>query len=74
MVVKTAYMIAITRRENVIGVALMVGAVDFFGKEMDVMALLEDQVVINVRLNQVSTCLSEFSIYWLFLCSTYFFK
>ena len=63
MVVKTAYMIAITRRENVIGVALMVGAVDFFGKEMDGMALLEDQVVINVRLNQVSTCLFEFSIY-----------
>ena len=31
MVVKTAYMIAITKRENVIGVVLMVGAVDYYG-------------------------------------------
>ena len=31
MVVKTAYMIAITKRENVIGVVLMVGAVELIG-------------------------------------------
>ena len=63
MVEKTAYMIAITKRESVIGVVLMVGAVELIRQEMDVMALLEDQVVINVGLNQVSSCLFEFIVY-----------
>ena len=55
MEAKIAGLDAIHNKANAIGVALMVGAVEKVGLEMDVMALLGDLavLVINAYLNQV---------------------
>ena len=53
MVSKIAGMVAISRKENVPGVAQMVGVVEKIGLEMVVMVLLGDLAVIVVYLNQV---------------------
>ena len=49
---------AITSRESATIAAIMVGAVEQVGQEMDVMVLLGDRPIINVYLNQV--CLNVF--------------
>ena len=52
MKAKIAGMNAIHKKANAIGVALMVGAVEKVGLEMDVMALLGGLLITNVCLNQ----------------------
>ena len=51
MAAQIAGLDAIINKANVIGVALMVGAVEKVGLEMDVMALLGGLLIINVCLN-----------------------
>ena len=51
MKAKIAGMNAIHKKANAIGVALMVGAVEKVGLEMDVMALLGGLLITNVCLN-----------------------
>ena len=51
MEAKIAGMDAIHNKANAIGVALMVGAVEKVGLEMDVMALLGGLLITNVCLN-----------------------
>ena len=53
MLVKIVGLDAIINRESVTGAALMVGAVEKVGQEMDVMVLLGDHPTINAYLNQV---------------------
>ena len=53
MVSKIAGMVAISRKENVPGVAQMVGAVEKIGLEMDAMVILVGQTIINAYLKQV---------------------
>ena len=55
MVSKIAGMVAISRKENVPGVAQMVGVVEKIGLEMDVMVILVGQTIINAYLKQVCT-------------------
>ena len=55
MVSKIAGMVAISRKENVPGVAQMVGAVEKIGLEMDAMVILVVQIIINAYLKQVYT-------------------
>ena len=65
MVSKIAGMIAISRKENVPGVAQMVGAVEKIGLEMDAMVILVGQTIINAYLKQV--CTLSFLLYLLVL-------
>ena len=51
MKVMIAGLAAITSRESATIAAIMVGAVEQVGQEMDVMVLLGDQTTINVYLN-----------------------
>ena len=55
MVSKIVGMVAISRKENVPGVAQMVGAVEKIGLEMDAMVILVGQIIINAYLKQVCT-------------------
>ena len=55
MVSKIAGMFAISRKENVPGVAQMVGAVEKIGLEMVAMAILAGQTIINAYLKQACT-------------------
>ena len=52
MEAKIAGLDAIHNKANAIGVALMVGAVEIVGLEMDVMVLLGGLLITNVCLNQ----------------------
>ena len=58
MLVKIAGLDAIKNRESVTGAAVVVGAVEKIGQEVDVMAVLGDHQTINVYLTQV--CLQMF--------------
>ena len=59
MVAKIVGMDAPKNRENVIGVELMVGAVEKIGLEMAVMVLLEENMVINAYLDH-KVCVTFF--------------
>jgi hypothetical protein len=59
MKVMIAGLAAIISRESATIAAIMVGAVEQVGQEMDAMVLLGDRPIINVYLNQV--CLNVFS-------------
>ena len=48
--VKTAGPVVMLKKDNAIGAALVAGAVDRDGQEMDVMANLVDQAIINAAL------------------------
>ena len=64
MLVKIAGLDAIKKRESVTGVAVVVGAVEKIGREMDVMVVLGDQPTINAYLTQV--CLYNIFSHYLF--------
>ena len=66
MVSKIVGMVAISRKENVPGVAQMVGAVEKIGLEMDAMVILVGQIIINAYLKQVCNFTLRFLLCVLF--------
>ena len=72
MVSKIVGMVAISRKENVPGVAQMVGAVEKIGLEMDAMVILVGQIIINAYLKQVCNFTFRFLLYVLVLLCVLF--
>ena len=64
MVSKIVGMVATSRKENVPGVAQMVGAVEKIGLEMDAMVILVGQIIINAYLKQVCILLFDLGSYY----------